>query len=104
MKFVILHVNTNNSYDFANFVIFWIILRQMRMYHFVSMHLKNITKFLTCLDLTSNDYHCEVKFKWGFKKSFMMSLLFENCKSVDLNSRHSINIFIYGLYNSRQFA
>ena len=33
----------------------------------------------------------------------MMSLLFENCKSVDLNSRHSINIFIYGLYNSRQF-
>ena len=43
--------------------------------------------------LTSNDYHCEVKFKWGFKKPFMMSLLFENCKSVDLNSRHSINIY-----------
>ena len=47
---------------------------------------------------TSNDYHCEVKFKWGFKKSFMMSLLFENCNSVDLNSRHSVNGFLYGLY------
>ena len=33
---------------------------------------------------TSNDYHCEVKFKYGFIKSFMMSLLFENCGRVGI--------------------
>ena len=46
---------------------------------------------------TSNDYHFEVKFEYGFIKCFMMSLLFENCNIVGISIADifKANVYIF---------